>query len=474
MISNKIPKIKTKGTAVPRLSKKGTEPKTLGYRYDSQARIWGASLTDLPLGYLMQEPDSPVQLKKIYGMDFPSISVQEKIAEITSAVENGFVEFDCAYTYETPPFSLMPSEVKEKIRVIYKYKDENAENVQKDLDDNYEGVTIDTIMLHEIPNKNLDIALKKLCTLCKGKHASAGISNVDIFSLPHIRETLEREGVSLTRIENKVNLLSQDEDVRRYAIDNDIEYMGYGLFGAAPSSGTCGKTQEEILNDEYDLRYDPLLGRLAKDAGKTIRDIVFGWAEQENISIISRSSDSGRQLENLGSHTLSEREKGILNRFKDGTYIDFYYSNYIDSTVQQVLERVWGTDAKKLFYTQVLCTAAGKYEENYLQILKEIHWFIDANIDLKNNAGGIAQTIMHFSMMKTEGIDLSLNPMSSPCILDAAFEKHFDILSMDTFCSVEPMDCIDGGKYYLFDKVSQKPFSVKYHQTENTFHFFDE
>ncbi len=461
MLSHNIQKKKINEETVKRIGEKNRNQETRGFRYDMQEHAWGTNLENKTLGYLTQKGTRLMQMKKIYGLDFPDMDNDAKKAEIESAVGNGYVEFDCAYTYKVPVLKDLSDEIKRKIRVIYKYKAGDVDAAINDLNTNYEGIKIETIMLHEIPDRDLEGCLGKLAELCKKYGANAGISNVPVLLLDYIISELAKYEVTLNRIENRVNLLNQDMDVRMYAAEKKIEYMGFGLYGAVTSMGTCGRTQQELMNEEYDLQNDPLLLLIANDTGKTVRHLILGWAEHKQISVISRSKTEKHQQDNFGEHTLSDFEKSILDTFKDRSHINYYYESYFNPQALCVLDRVWGQQARELYYIQVMCTKGYlQVQQAFTQILIDIEWFLNENI--KFDVTGITSNIGNLMNLKTEqNIDLSFCPVGKEIDKNLFEHQKYYIVDSD-YEVVEWSDSLDEQEYQVYDRVSQRAFAAKY------------
>lgn len=483
-----------------RNTQKAQEAESLGYIYEGtktgrrRRHTWPGYFEDLETENTIQP--EVIHPTKIYGTDFPNDT--EKLEEIQSAYNCGYRFFDCAYTYGIPPFNDLKLSENEKkdIRVIYKYKAKDKENntnifdVIKDLDTYNSVVTIDTIMLHEIPGENLDTALFKLADLCKKYGAHAGISNVPEEMLDHIRSTLRNQGVELKRIENKCNLLSSDLGVREYALKNSINYIGFGLLGAQQSVGSCDLSKTEYLSEDFDLFNVPTLLQLANKLGISINALLYGWAEHEGISIISRSRNPNRQQENYNDHAINDDVFKRLHEIsidKD-KYINQYFDTQFKSLALETLDTVWGKpNGRYAYFKEIICNKDLTLEDrsNYEAILADIHWLIDEQISFADDIKEFTGQLRNISELKAKAESAKEAAENKPAtvfkpsqeityhLMDKQSIPAGDLADTERFDIMNAQDIQIGDKkensYYIYDHLTQRYYDCTYSQEKDAY-----
>jgi diketogulonate reductase-like aldo/keto reductase len=259
--------------------------------------------------HLDQKAQVSAPLKStIYGTD------ESNGAEMADAYNEGYRDFDCAYSYfmgkTAEAFRSFPIN-QGPIRIIYKFKLEEYTKASAELAQlaRTPGIIIHTIMLHELPKSQLEedinIALENLSLLGKTYHSKVGVSNVSSSGsgmpaeLPQLRKSLAHLGSTLSVVENRLNPAVPDVTVRRYCSDHGIKYLAYGMNG--PSGvGTCGAVPGVGAGD-YKFLKDPEIPIIAKKMGitpKELRQVIYTWARNQDVSVVTRSSDQGHREQN--------------------------------------------------------------------------------------------------------------------------------------------------------------------------------
>jgi diketogulonate reductase-like aldo/keto reductase len=242
----------------------------------------------------------------VYGTDGSTAD------EIRAAYQEGYTDFDCAYGYKNGEtyrlFRTFP--IANPVRIVYKFKLDDLEGAAMELARlaRTPGVIIHTIMLHEVPElaADMDHALEELAVLSQTYQCRAGVSNVVVsediggLDLDAMRNKLRAAGSDLSVVENRMNPAEPDRRVRDYCIAHGIQYLAFGLTGAATAGGTCAKVPG-VGGGDYLLLNDPTMLELAGRLGITsdnLRHVIYTWARQQDASVIARSSQQERRTAN--------------------------------------------------------------------------------------------------------------------------------------------------------------------------------
>lgn len=105
-----------------------------------------------------------------------------------------------------------------------------------------------------------------------------GVSNFDIYQLKHL---LDISNTKVSVIQNWMDPLHQDKDVRMFAKENNIVYMAYSSFGT--------QWDQRKYHGNNPVLSNPILLTIAASYNFTVPDIVLAWLYADDIVSIPRS-----------------------------------------------------------------------------------------------------------------------------------------------------------------------------------------
>mmetsp|Transcript_26989 Transcript_26989/g.25843 ORF Transcript_26989/g.25843 Transcript_26989/m.25843 type:complete len:329 (-) Transcript_26989:357-1343(-) len=161
-----------------------------------------------------------------------------------------------------------------------------------------ENIPIDIVLLHtpycwsghcskeeesvswQVGWRNLEYSMQA------GNILSIGVSNFDIGLL---KELLNMADLKVSVIQNWMDPFHQDLEVRKYAAQYSIVYMGYSSFGTQWQ----GK-----YNGDNPVFSNKLLQGIAEKHGTSVSGVVLSWLLQENVVAIPRASSYDHIREN--------------------------------------------------------------------------------------------------------------------------------------------------------------------------------
>jgi diketogulonate reductase-like aldo/keto reductase len=118
-----------------------------------------------------------------------------------------------------------------------------------------------------------------------GKISAVGVSN---FDRRRLEQLLEITTAKVTIIQNWMDPFHQDSEMRQFATENNIVYMGYSSFGTQWQ----GKfTENPVFSNE-------VLNKIALKHDTTVSDVVLSWLLQEEVVAIPRGSTRPHLIEN--------------------------------------------------------------------------------------------------------------------------------------------------------------------------------
>ncbi len=267
----------------------------------------------------------------IYGMD--KAKGQNGKENIALAYANGFRDFDAAVHYQKGKTAELFNDLKIDngiIRITYKYKPKEQRTAYHDLVNlkKINGVYIHTIMLHEVPSNKKEIkkSFTDLQRMGKMFNAKIGLSNVQQLddvklddNLENLLEIAKKKDMVISSIQNRVSPAAPDKRVRQIAESNGIDYMGFGLSGAADTGGTC-EINETSAVENYAIYMDPIFQKKIKEIGLNAdqtKRTFLDWGRARKIKVISSSTSS------KGMHHMREPFASDFLRFLD----DFGHGN---------------------------------------------------------------------------------------------------------------------------------------------------
>lgn len=252
----------------------------------------------------------------IYGLGTYSLTGEECVQSVTSALENGVRLIDTAYMYhneESVGEAVRNSGVpREEIFVITKlypnqFSDPDAaiEQALEKLDIEY----IDMMLLHH-PGTDDVKAYKAMEQAVKcGKIRSIGLSN---WYVEELEEFLPQVSITPALVQNEIHPYYQENDVIPYIHDLGIVVQGWYPLGGR------GYTKE--------LLGDSVISEIAEAHGKSSAQIILRWNLQKGVVVIPGSSNPDHIKENteLFDFELTDEEMGKINALDCGEKHDWY------------------------------------------------------------------------------------------------------------------------------------------------------
>ena len=122
-----------------------------------------------------------------------------------------------------------------------------------------------------------------------------GVSN---FEPQELQELISSSRVQPTVVQNWMDPMHQDRQVRKICEENNIAYVSYSLFGTQWEY-TSADRKNIVLGD-------PLLNAIASKHSRSVPSVIISWALQSGASVIPRSSSKTHMQDNLLSFISSD------------------------------------------------------------------------------------------------------------------------------------------------------------------------
>jgi diketogulonate reductase-like aldo/keto reductase len=234
---------------------------------------------------------------------------EERLAILAKALEAGYRRFDTAQKYGSAALVFEAARrlkiPADQIQIVYKIAPESEEGKAKPLPDRLRdfrtrlGLAMQEIpatasrvlMLHEMPGtweeakSYLAVLYDEAAAGRLGAVAGLGVSNVNLEQLTKLHEHTVAQGTMRLRfVQNRFTPCDQDTAVRAYCAQQQITYMGFGLFGGA-GLGECKQgygmpqLQLQVLQD---VRF---IG-LAKQFGWDPSELLLAWARAKGVTTV--------------------------------------------------------------------------------------------------------------------------------------------------------------------------------------------
>lgn len=128
-----------------------------------------------------------------------------------------------------------------------------------------------------------------------------GVSNLDLDQLKDL--VLNRTNRKVAILQNWMDPLHQDTEVRRFCADHGIVYMAYSSFGTQWSQSQRALGRNPVLTNS-------VLLDIARRYRSTVTQVVLSWLATEGVVAIPRASSADHLLENF--HICSTNNGSML------------------------------------------------------------------------------------------------------------------------------------------------------------------
>lgn len=225
----------------------------------------------------------------VIGLGTYSITGDECVRSVSSALKNGYRLIDSAYIYrneEDIGQAIRHSGIpREEIFITTKLYPSQYANAEKAIDDALErlGVGYINLMLLHHPGRNDVEAYKAMEKAVKeGRIRSIGLS---CYYIKELSEFLPQITITPALVQNEIHPYYQDKEVTDY-----IQQKGIIVEGWYPLGGR-GYTKEMLSNE--------VLSKIGSKYGKTAAQVILRWNLQRNIVVIPGSSNPSHIKENM-------------------------------------------------------------------------------------------------------------------------------------------------------------------------------
>ncbi|MFT4537222.1 MAG: alcohol dehydrogenase (NADP+) [Saprospiraceae bacterium] len=157
----------------------------------------------------------------------------------------------------------------------------------------------DMLALNQVPITETWTSMEEAAELGLTKHI--GVSNFGVKTLTQL--------ISNCKIVPEMNQVEshpylQQKELLAFCHSNDIHYTAYCPLGSSNRPERLKTENEPILLD------DPIINEIAKSKNVTAAQILISWARHRGVSVIPKSTNEGRILQNfnIGKIDLSEDE----------------------------------------------------------------------------------------------------------------------------------------------------------------------
>lgn len=252
----------------------------------------------------------------IYGLGTYSLTGEECVRSVTSALKSGVRLIDTAYMYhneESVGKAVRNSGIpREEIFVITKlypnqFSDPEAaiEQALEKLDIEY----IDMMLLHHPGTDDVKAYKAMEKAVADGKIRSIGLSN---WYIEELEDFLPQVDTVPALVQNEIHPYYQENDVIPYIHDLGIVVQGWYPLGGR------GYTKE--------LLGDSVIFKIAETHGKSSAQIILRWNLQKGVVVIPGSSNPDHIKENteLFDFELSDEEMDKINALDRREKHDWY------------------------------------------------------------------------------------------------------------------------------------------------------
>ncbi|MEH2310931.1 MAG: aldo/keto reductase [Nostoc sp.] len=316
-------------------------------------------------------------LRQAFGTDIPKKTTEERTVERTNeekvnilkdALQAGYRLFDTAEIYDSAQFLEQAAEAAEvhvkELQIVYKIKPEVDEAAppqelgkiqvfKQRLNKQMEVIPEQAekvLMLHELPSdpEEAELYLKALSEAIDESEIqnvkSIGLSNVDDQTLKNLYKYMEKSDLQIGFVQNRFSPYEQDAEVRDFCKEQNITYMGFGLYGGS-SLGVC---HEGFAMPQRNLQalQDPRLIKLAEELEFIPSVLLLAWAHQKGVTTVIYSGNHAKENFYALEIQLSENTMAQLDSFFQNTKresgneekLEELYKAVKDSTAWYILD----------------------------------------------------------------------------------------------------------------------------------------
>ena len=298
----KNPETETVSESSESTSEKGEEKQLKnGIEFDFETKT-----VTLNIGYEMP----------IYGLGTYSLTGEECVQSVTSALENGVRLIDTAYMYhneESVGEAVRNSGIpREEIFVITKLYPNQFSDPEAAIDQALEKLDIeyvDMMLLHHPGTDDVKAYKAMEKAVGEGKIRSVGLSN---WYVEELEDFLPQVTITPALVQNEIHPYYQENDVIPYIHDLGIVVQGWYPLGGR------GYTKELLGNE--------VISEIAEAHGKSSAQIILRWNLQKGVVVIPGSSNPDHIKENteLFDFELTDEEMEKINALDRGEKHDWY------------------------------------------------------------------------------------------------------------------------------------------------------
>jgi diketogulonate reductase-like aldo/keto reductase len=282
------------------------------------------------------------------GMPIPKIGMGTANVEnpkvIEDAIDENYRMFDTAEDYHnigTVGAAISKSVgtkkvTREELFIVYKIKPKKPATFEAELKaaQGANGGYLDAVLLHDLENPVFDECLKILQIGIKSGHIRyVGVSNVQSVEaeLQPLMEKASAHGdvfPKISFVQNKFLPFVRDKDILTYCKANNIQYMGFSIFGGEATGHCTSEIQHNVLGN-------PLIEEAAKEeserlGGKTRvtpGQVALSWALEHETIQIPKSNRKERMKENRDARLFPLHEDSMEKINSLGEGVDIVTNN---------------------------------------------------------------------------------------------------------------------------------------------------
>ncbi|MDE7290395.1 MAG: aldo/keto reductase [Oscillospiraceae bacterium] len=252
----------------------------------------------------------------IYGLGTYSLTGEECVQSVTSALENGVRLIDTAYMYhneesvgEAVRNSGIPREEIFVITKLYPNQFSDPENAIEQALEKLDIEYIDMMLLHHPGTDDVKAYKAMEKAVSEGKIRSIGLSN---WYVEELNDFLPKVDTVPALVQNEIHPYYQENDVIPYIHDLGIVVQGWYPLGGR------GYTKE--------LLGDKVISEIAKAHGKSSAQVILRWNLQKGVVVIPGSSNPDHIKENteLFDFELTDEEMQKINALDRNEKHDWY------------------------------------------------------------------------------------------------------------------------------------------------------
>lgn len=252
----------------------------------------------------------------IYGLGTYSLTGEECVQSVTSALENGVRLIDTAYMYhneesvgEAVRNSGIPRDEIFVTTKLYPNQFSDPETAIEEALEKLDIEYIDMMLLHHPGEDDVKAYKAMEKAVAEGKIRSIGLSN---WYVEELEDFLPQVDTVPALVQNEIHPYYQENDVIPYIHDLGIIVQGWYPLGGR------GYTKE--------LLGDSVISEIAEIHGKSSAQVILRWNLQKGVVVIPGSSNPDHIKENteLFDFELTTEEMDKINALDRGEKHDWY------------------------------------------------------------------------------------------------------------------------------------------------------